>query len=85
MDLLMRVFSKEGLELLDVKSIVMEGDNLLVKGKVMNSMAVTMAIKPEDCWDLVKQLGFGMILKLPGMLVKGFFRSRKKASATAAK
>lgn len=79
----MKVFSKEGLELMEVKSVVQQGDILIAKGKAMGSMPVTIAIKPQDCWELVKLIGFAQILRMPVLLIKGYFLARKAASAAA--
>ncbi len=80
----MKVYSKEGVELMDVKSIRQDGDTLIAKGKVMGSMPVTIAFKPEDCWQAAKLFGIALCLKIPLLLLKGFFRARK-ADAAAAK
>lgn len=47
----MKMFSKEGVEMVEVKSIQRKDDTLVMKGKVMGSMATTILIRPEDCWQ----------------------------------
>ena len=37
----MKMFSKEGVEMVDVKSIKRDGEQLVIKGKVMGAMATT--------------------------------------------
>ena len=56
----MKMFSKEGIEMMEVKSIQQDGDNLVMKGKVMGSTSTVILIKPEDCWQAVKLLGHGI-------------------------
>ena len=75
------MFSKEGMEMMDVKSIVGDGDTLVMKGKVMGSINAVIVIKPEDCWQAVKLLGISLLLRMPAILVKGYFQARRKAKA----
>lgn len=75
----MKVFSKEGMEMMDIKSIHREGDVIIIKGKIMGAMSAVMVIKPEDCWQAAKLLGLSLIAQLPALLMKGLFRSRKQA------
>jgi hypothetical protein len=74
----MKMFSKEGVEMVDVKSIERDGDQLVVKGKVMGAMTTTILVKPEDCWQAVRLIGFSVILRLPLILMKGFLAARRK-------
>jgi hypothetical protein len=74
----MKIFSKEGVEMMDIKSIERDGERLVVKGKVMGAMTTTLLVRPEDCWQAARLLGFGLILRLPLLLAKGYFASRAK-------
>jgi len=75
----MKMFSKEGVEMMDVKSITRDGERLVIKGKVMGAMTTTILVNPEDCWQAARLLGLRVILCLPLLLAKGFWTSRKKA------
>jgi len=66
------MFSKEGVEMVEVKSIQLKDDTLLMKGKVMGSMATTILIRPEDCWQAVQLLGWRTLLRLPWILFRGY-------------
>lgn len=77
----MKMFSKEGVEMVEVKSIQRKDDTLIMKGKVMGSMATTILIRPEDCWQAVKLLGWRTLLAMPAILIKGCLRARKAAAA----
>lgn len=77
----MKVFSKEGMEMMDVKSIERDGDSLVIKGKIMGAMSAVMVIGPADVWQATKLLGWGTIARLPLILVKGMFGPRKTARA----
>lgn len=74
----MKVFSKEGMEMMDVKSIERDGDNLVIKGKIMGAMSAVMVIKPADVWQAAKLLGLANILRLPFILFKGVVNGQKK-------
>lgn len=71
----MKMLSRDGVEMMEAKSIHREGDLLVLKGKVMGSMSTVIVIRPEDCWQAVRLLGWRIILYLPAILFKGFIRS----------
>jgi hypothetical protein len=73
----MKMFSKEGVEMMDVKSIDRDGDNLVMKGKMMGSMYASIYLRPQDLWQAMRLLSFGTFLRLPLMLLRGFVKSRK--------
>lgn len=75
----MKVHNKDGLEMMDVKSIAKDGDRLVLKGKMIGSMATVIHIRPEDLWEAFKLLDWKTRLSLPGMLLTGMSRSRKAA------
>ncbi len=81
----MKMFSKEGIEMMEVKSIQQDGDNLVMKGKVMGSMSTVILIKPEDCWQAVKLLGWRTLLHMPRILFKGYWQAKKSAAAKVVK
>jgi hypothetical protein len=72
-----KMFSKEGVEMMDVKSIQPEGENLVLKGKMMGSMYASIHLRPQDLWQALRLLSFTTLLRLPAMLFKGFLRNRK--------
>ncbi|EOE0844561.1 TPA: hypothetical protein ACQTXT_004120 [Pseudomonas aeruginosa] len=75
----MKMFSKEGVEMVDVKSITREGQRLVIKGKVMGAMTTTILVNPEDCWQAARLLGIGVILRLPLLLFQGWLAERRAA------
>jgi len=81
----MKMFSKEGIEMMEVKSIQQDGDNLVMKGKVMGSMSTVILIKPEDCWQAVKLLDWQTLLRMPLILFKGYWQAKKSAASKEAK
>jgi hypothetical protein len=71
------MFSKEGLEMMDVKSIERDGENLVLKGKMMGTMYAAIYLRPQDVWQALRLLSFSLMLRLPMMVVKGFWRTRR--------
>jgi hypothetical protein len=72
----MKMFTREGLEMMEVKSIEREGERLIIKGKVMGSMPTTLCVRPEDVWAAWRLMPWSVIFRLPLMLLKGFRRHR---------
>lgn len=80
----MKMFSKEGMEMVDVRSVELDGDRLMLKTKVMGSMAATIMLRPRDVWDALGLLNGGLLWRLPGLLYRGWRESRAAAKQTAA-
>ncbi|ALG91661.1 MAG: hypothetical protein CL814_10465 [Confluentimicrobium sp.] len=74
----MKVHSKDGIEMMDVKSIDKQGDVLVVKGKMMGSMPATIHIGPDAIWESFKMLSWKTRFGLVGMLIKGALGGKKK-------
>jgi hypothetical protein len=73
----MKMFSKEGVEMMDVKSIYLEGENLVLKGKMMGTMATVIHLKPEEVWRAFALMSWKTVFYMPIMLWKGFWRARQ--------
>ncbi|MBU1055665.1 MAG: hypothetical protein KKC46_17845 [Proteobacteria bacterium] len=73
----MKMYSKEGVEMMDMLSMSREGENLVVKGKMMGAMLATIYVKPKDLWQSLGLLSFSIIVYMPVMLVKGFLANKK--------
>ena len=52
----MKLYSKDGIEMMDVKSINLNGDRLVVKGKIMGAMAATIHVEPVAIWEAFRML-----------------------------
>jgi hypothetical protein len=74
----MKMFSKEGLEMMDVKSFTLQGDSLVMKGKMMGAMQTAVYIKPEDMANAVALMPWNIIVRLPVLFAKGLWRNRGK-------
>jgi hypothetical protein len=73
----MKLMSKDGVEMMDIRSLEREGDVLVVKGKIMRSMPATIHLRPEDLWQALLLFKGRLLLRLPLLLVRGFMRSRR--------
>ncbi|RQH05082.1 hypothetical protein D1Y85_15900 [Paraburkholderia dinghuensis] len=68
----MKMFSKDGVEMVEVKSVDLDGDQLVLKTKVMGSMAATIVLRPHDVWEALGLLGWGLLLRMPCILLRGW-------------
>ncbi|HEY3851827.1 MAG TPA: hypothetical protein VGL87_12700 [Steroidobacteraceae bacterium] len=73
----MKLVSKDGVEMMDIRSLEREGDVLVLKGKIMRSMPATIHLRPEDLWQAFSLFGWRLFLHLPLLMFKGFRRSRR--------
>jgi hypothetical protein len=81
----MKLVSKDGIEMMDIRSLELQGEVLVVRGKVMGSMPTTIHLRPEDLWQAWGLVTWRMLLALPRLMWRGYRRSRAAAAATAAK
>lgn len=72
----MKMFNKDGIEMMDVASIRRDGDSLVMKGKMMGTMSTAIYLRPEDVWQAFRLVPWSFILSLPWTLFKGYRRSR---------
>lgn len=72
----MKMFSKDGIEMVEVKSVARDGDVLVLKTKVMGSMAATIVLRPKDVWEAMGLLSWSLVLRLPVILFKGWRQAR---------
>ncbi len=73
----MKLYSKEGVEMMDVKSIDLDGERLVIKGKMMGSMATTIFVAPADMWGAFKLFPLRVKLRIPGLLLRGWLAERR--------
>lgn len=69
----MKVFGADNKELMAISSIVRQGDELVVKGKIFGAMPLTAKLRPEEVRSALKLLDFRTILFILSMA----FRSGK--------
>lgn len=73
----MKLKSKDGVEMMDIKSIEQDGDRIIVKGKMMGAMAATIVVTPDGVWDAFRLFPKATLLRLPLLLLKGRRMSTK--------
>jgi len=79
----MKMFSKDGVEMVDVRSVERDGDRLVLKTKVMGSMSASIVLRPQDVWEAMRLLSPGLLCHLPVILWRGWRLARAGSSATA--
>jgi len=71
-----KIYDSANKELMSVRAIERDGDDLVVKGKIFGTMPMTARLRPEEARAALKLLNFRTIL----FLVTFLFRpARKKA------
>ena len=77
----MKMYSKEGNVMMDTKSLRREGEVIIMKGKMMEAMSMSIYLKPEDIWEGKKLLSWSILWYLPIILFKGWWRSMRREKA----
>lgn len=62
---------------MEATSLERKGDELIMKGKGMGSLPMTMYLRPEEIWKATKLLSWSVVWYIPVILVKGWWRSRR--------
>ena len=57
----MKLYAPDDTELLDVKAIVRQGNNLVVKGKIMGTMPMNAVVRPEEARRGLRLLSFPLV------------------------
>lgn len=73
----MKMYSKDKVEMMHVKDFYREGEHLVMKGKVMGSMPMTIYISPKDVWEGKKFISWSILWYMPILLIKGMWQYRK--------
>lgn len=77
----MKLYDRYGAEMMHVKSLERNGEDLMMKGKMMGHIPANVYLKPEELWKSLKLLSWSMIWYMPFMLFKGWRRSSGKMGA----
>jgi hypothetical protein len=70
------VFTKDGAVLLEMSRLGYKDGGLEAKGKAYGSVPQTMRIPPEQIWNMIGLVPFEVIVRLPGLLIRGWLKSR---------
>lgn len=67
----MKLYSKDGTPLVNIKSLAIKGDDLVVKAKLMNAYNTDIILTPHELFSAKDLLGKGIIRHVIGMFLKG--------------
>lgn len=74
----MKIFSKEGIEMMDISSISLVDKKIVIKGKMMKSMATTLHVEPIGVWEAFRLFPLGLLVRLPMLLLMGMSSAKEK-------
>jgi hypothetical protein len=74
----MKLHSKDGVEMMDVKTIELDGEKLVIKGKMMGAMAAVIHVEPKAMWEAFELFPWSVKARMPLLLWKGWRASRSK-------
>ncbi len=77
----MKMFSKDGMEMMHVVSVKKIGNNLAVKGKMMRNMPATIYLKPDEMIKAIKLLSWRVVVFVPLMIFIGLWMTVKNRNA----
>jgi hypothetical protein len=67
----MIIYGSDRSKLMEVETFSRDGSTLKFRGKIMGTMPVTAVLTPSQLRQLLKQLGFGLLLFAVSMLFRG--------------
>jgi len=73
-----RMYTKEGSVLMEVSKLSLEESDLTMKGKVMGTMSATAYIRPEELWGMLGLVSVKLVVYLPFLLFRGWWRRKMK-------
>ena len=73
-----RLVSREGLTMIEIRSVGVVKGQLIVKGRLMGAMPATILIRPEEAWQGLGLMGARVILAMPGFLLVGWWLCLKR-------
>lgn len=65
-------YDRGGAPMVDVKSLRMKDDTILMKALLLQSMPSTVYVRPDEVWKVLTMIPFDLVKQLPGFLVKGY-------------
>ena len=66
------VYDRGGAPMVDVKSLRMKDDTILMKALLLQSMPSTVYVRPDEVWKVLTMIPFDLVKQLPAFLVKGY-------------
>lgn len=65
-------YDRGGAPMVDVKSLRMKDDTILMKALLLQSMPSTVYVRPDEVWKVLTMIPFDLVKQLPAFLVKGY-------------
>jgi hypothetical protein len=75
----MRLKNPYGKVAIEVNSVKVEGEVIVIKGEALGTMPVTVQVTVDDMWEARQFMSWPVLRKAPVMFVKGWWRSRKRS------
>jgi hypothetical protein len=82
-ELLVKLLSKDGLEMMAIDSLDVAGGKIVIRGKMMKNMPATIHVQPIGLAELFMLLTFRTAVKILGLFVKGLWQYWKQRRAVA--
>jgi len=73
----MKMFDSYSNVMVDITELARKNDNLVLKGKMLNSIPGMFYLRPEEVWSAIRLLSWPVIRYLPIMLIKGWWLSKR--------
>ena len=58
--------------MVDVKSLRLKDDTILMKAMLLQSMPSTVYVRPDEVWKVLTMIPFDLIKGLPAFLIQGY-------------
>ena len=69
--------------MMDISSIAFVDGKIVIKGKMMKSMATTLHVEPKGVWEAFRLFPLKLLVRLPILLLQGFLLSAKQRKERA--
>lgn len=78
-------YDRGGAPMVDVKSLRLKDDTILMKAMLLQSMPSTVYVRPDEVWKVLTMIPFDLIKGLPGFLVQGYKTCKQQEKEKADK
>jgi hypothetical protein len=66
----MKIFDATNRELMAIRAIERDGNDLVIKGKIFGAMPMTARVRPEEARQVLRLLNWRLVLFLAGFLFR---------------
>lgn len=73
-----RMYTKDGVVLMEVSKLGLEGNDVTMRGKVMGTMSTTAYIHPEELWGMLGLVPVRLVAYFPLLLLRGWWRRKRR-------